>query len=67
MDATTGTLINANFITGLSSPFGLALSGYNLFVANQPGLSVGKYDATTGTAINASFIAGLSSPQGLAL
>jgi hypothetical protein len=38
-DATTGGVINANFISGLNDPWGLALSGNSLFVAS--------YDART--------------------
>jgi hypothetical protein len=65
-DTATGAAINPSLITGLTSPYGLALSANNLFVANRssPG-SVGKYDATTGATINASFIAGLFFPWGL--
>jgi len=66
-DAKTGEVINANFITGLSGPEGLALSGNSLFVTNLNGGAVGNYDANTGTAINASFITGLNNPVGLAV
>jgi WD40 repeat protein len=66
-NATTGEVINANFIAGLSSPYALALSGDYLFVANSTG-SVGLYDAKTGAAINPSYITGTNfSPTGLAL
>jgi WD40 repeat protein len=66
-DEKTGKVINASFITGLSDPNALALSGDNLYIANQSG-SVGKYDAKTGAAINSSFITGTSfAPIGLAL
>jgi DNA-binding beta-propeller fold protein YncE len=41
-NATTGAAINANFITGLSSPKGLALSGNNLFVTNFFSNTVGE-------------------------
>ena len=33
-DASTGSLINPKFITELNNPFGLALKGTTLFVAN---------------------------------
>ena len=62
-NATTGAVINANFITGLNGPVGLALSGNNLFVANFGGGTVGEYNATTGAAINANFITGLNDPS----
>jgi hypothetical protein len=58
----TGAAINANFITGLPGPFGIAVSGNNLFVGNDNGntTTVGQYDATTGATINANFITGLN-------
>jgi len=51
-----GTPVNASFISGLASPFGLALSGSNLYVATQGNGTIGVYDATSGAAINANFI-----------
>jgi DNA-binding beta-propeller fold protein YncE len=68
-DTTTGAVINANFITGLSGPSGLAVSadGTALFVANNSNGTVGKYNAITGAVINTSFITGLSGPTGLAV
>jgi hypothetical protein len=64
-NAITGAAINANFITRLNGPAGLALSGNNLFVANDFSTTVGAYDASTGVAINPSFITGLSGAFGL--
>ncbi len=64
-NATTGATINANFITGLNGPIGLALSGNNLFVACQFSNTVGEYNATTGAVVNANFITGLSDPCAL--
>jgi hypothetical protein len=67
-DATTGAAINANFITGLDVPSGLAVKGNTLFVANQGNGTVGVYNATTGAAINANFITGLQFfPIGIAV
>lgn len=60
-DANTGAVINDSFITGLSGPKGIAVSGSTLFVANSsfPGSgTIGKYDASTGAEIDASFITG---------
>ncbi|MFZ0889898.1 MAG: hypothetical protein WA005_15740 [Candidatus Binataceae bacterium] len=59
---TTGVPINANFITGLTDPEGLALSGNHLLVASYANGTVGEYNATTGELINANFITGLSYP-----
>ena len=47
--------------------FGLAVKGNTLFVADQRGNTVGKYDATTGAAISPSFITRLEGPFGLAV
>jgi WD40 repeat protein len=66
-NATTGEVINENFITGLDAPWGLALSGNILFVTNADSGTVGKYDATTGGAINAGFITGLDEPLPVAV
>jgi hypothetical protein len=49
----TGRTINANLITGLNTPSGLAFSGNNLLVADTANNRVGEYDATTGAVINA--------------
>jgi hypothetical protein len=61
-NATTGAAINASFITGLSEPEGLAVSGNDLFVVNTLADTVGEYNATTGAVINANFITGLLGP-----
>lgn len=53
---TTGLAIDANFMTGLQGPSGLALAGNRLFVASAGSGNVGEYDATTGAAINPDFI-----------
>jgi hypothetical protein len=65
-NATTGAIININFITPLNRPLDLAVSGNNLFVLTFNG-TVGKYDATTGGAINPAFITRLADPFGLAV
>jgi hypothetical protein len=70
-DARTGAPIDANFITGLNQPSGLAVLNDSLFVANLGSNSsngiVAKYDAKTGAPIDANFITGLSDPGGLAV
>ena len=60
VDSHTGEILNANFITGLKTPFGVVFDAQgHLFVANFDGGTVGKYDANTGAVINADFIKGL--------
>jgi hypothetical protein len=67
-NATTGALTNPTFITGLSDPNTLLLSGNNLFVADSGLETVGEYNATTGAPNTVfSVITGLDNPDGLAL
>ncbi len=61
-----GALINANFITGLSAPNGLVVSGQDLYVLNQNSGTVGKY-TTSGTTVNASLISGSGFAYGIAV
>src|ERR1051326_3829581 len=62
-DATTGAPVNTAFITGLSGPLGLALSGNDLFIVNRDNNTIGEYDATTGAVINSAIVTGLNGPQ----
>jgi len=66
-DASTGTVLNSSFITGINQLAGMVLSGNILYVESYGSGTVGEYDSTTGNAINANFITGLSTPQSLAL
>ncbi len=51
----------------MSQPAGVALSGNDLFVANEVSGTIGEYNATTGAAINASLVTGLDFPEGIAI
>jgi hypothetical protein len=54
-------------VSGLSEPAGIAVSGSDLFVANNiSGGTIGEY-TTSGATVNASLISGLSFPGGIAL
>jgi hypothetical protein len=76
-NASTGAVINANFITGLNQPEGITISGNDLFVVNNAddnnaagpltNGSVGEYDVSTGTAINAALVTGLNQPAAVAV
>jgi hypothetical protein len=69
-DAATGSPINTDFVSGLDSPTGLALSEGHLFVASQGAIqngTVGEYDAATGATVNASLISGLITPVDVAV
>lgn len=55
-NASTGAVINANLVTGINGPYGLAVSGNDLFVSNHYGITgssggVSEYNATTGQLI----------------
>ena len=66
-DATTGAVVNVNFITGSIAPQGLVLDGNNHLLVSTTG-SVRQYDANTGGLVNGNFITGLSGiPLGLAI
>jgi len=65
--------VNPALISGLPFPFGIAVSGSDLFVVNVgnfvmgvPTGTIGKY-TTAGAAVNPALISGLSSPQGIAV
>ena len=68
-NSTNGAAISVPLVNdpGVSGPYGIAISGNTLFVANMGYHTIGEYNATTGAAINASFITGLSSPSSIAL
>ena len=53
-NATTGVAINANFITGLNEPYGLALSGNTLFVSSLAGGPSSRRAASGGSRLSLS-------------
>lgn len=61
-----GSLVTANLVTGLSNPYGIAVSGGFLYVANEGSGTIGKY-TTAGVTVNASLISGLNGPRGIAV
>ena len=68
-DAATGAAVNASLIVGSAQDnfTGIAVSGSNLFVANQLQGTIGEYDANTGATINAALVTGLAWPDGIAI
>ena len=56
-----------SWVSGLSNPLGIAVSGSNLFVANHASGTIGEYDITTGQAVNMTLVSGLgaNNPQGI--
>jgi hypothetical protein len=64
-DASTGAVINADFITGLRGARSFEVDGNTLYVAH--GNQVGTYDLTTGAPIRPEFITGVDQASALAL
>jgi hypothetical protein len=62
---TAGAAVNPALLTGLSSPYGIAVSSSSLFVAQQGAGTIDAYDATTLKLLAS--ISGLSSPAGVAV
>ncbi len=68
---TSGATVNASLISGLNFPYGIAVSGTDLFVTNNSNGSagtgtIGKY-TTSGATVNASLISGLTDPTAIAV
>lgn len=63
---TSGSAINVNFITGLSFPEAIAISGADIFVANAGTGTIGEY-TLSGAPVNSSLISGLSQPSAIAV
>jgi len=65
-DLATGSVIDANFITGVPTPKGLAVSGSTLYVAScDQGAYIGTYNVNTGATINSQYMLIDGSPSGL--
>ena len=54
-----------NWVTGLTNPFGIAVSGAYMYISNVNSGSVSQLNAITGAIINASWATGLSAPRGI--
>ena len=61
-----GATLNPSLITGLNSPYGIAVSGSDLFVTNYVNGTIGEY-TTSGATVNASLIKGLPTPVAIAV
>jgi hypothetical protein len=67
-----GTMVNASLVPGLSYPWGVAVSGSELFVTNNIGpMTIGEYTlgGTPGTITSSfpSLVSGLGQPDGVAV
>jgi hypothetical protein len=62
---TSGATVNAALISGLNGPFGIAVSGGNLFVTSLN--TIGEY-TTSGATVNSALVSGLNFfPEGIAV
>jgi uncharacterized repeat protein (TIGR01451 family) len=61
-----GQAVNASLVTGLDKPEGIAVSGDDLFVANEGNGTIGEY-TLAGTPIKPELITGLASSFGIAV
>jgi hypothetical protein len=62
----TGSAVSSPLVRNLSSPWGIAISGNDLFVANNGNGTIGEY-TTSGATVNASLISGLTGAVGLTI
>src|ERR1700683_3202792 len=60
----SGATVNAHLVSGLSSPYAIAVLGPDLFVYNQGSDTVGEY-TTAGKTVNANLITGITGITGI--
>jgi hypothetical protein len=63
---TSGATVNAALVSGLATPYGIAVSGGLLFVADYYNGTIGEY-TTSGVTVNAALVSGLRQPYGIAV
>lgn len=61
-----GSLVNGLLLDYLAQPWGLVVSGNDIFVASQEKGNIGEY-TTSGATINATLITGLGNPTDIAI
>ena len=64
---TSGAVVNASLVSGLSQPVGIAVSGSNIYVTEKFNGTIGAYNTTSGAVVNASLVSGLNNPSGIAV
>ena len=63
---TSGATVNASLVSGLNGPYGIAVSGSNIYVGSAINGTIGVY-TTSGAVVNASLVSGLSRATGIAV
>ena len=61
---TSGAAVNLALVSGLNSPYFVAVSGADLFVTNFYSDTIGEY-TTSGATVNPALVSGLSDPAGI--
>ena len=64
---TSGAVVNASLVSGLSQPVGIAVSGSNIYVTEKFNGTIGAYNTTSGAVVNANLVSGLNNPSGIAV
>ena len=64
---TSGAVVNASLVSGLSQPVGIAVSGSNIYVTEKFNGTIGSYNTTSGAVVNANLVSGLNNPFGIAV
>jgi autotransporter-associated beta strand protein len=64
---TSGDVVNASLVSGLSHPVGIAVSGSNIYVTEKFNGTIGAYNTTSGAVVNANLVSGLNNPSGIAV
>ncbi len=62
-----GDFLKSTFLAGNGYPVGLAISGNDLFVADEQSGTISEYNATSGALINGSLVTGFAGVAGLAI
>ena len=69
IDASTGSVVNASWATGISSCSGIVIdaAGTYMYATNGGSGTISKINVSDGSIVNASWASGLSNPQGLVI
>jgi hypothetical protein len=64
INMSNGSIVNANWVTGLSNPYGLIIDakGKYMYVANSGNGTISKINMSDGSIVNASWASGLTNP-----
>ena len=64
---TSGDTVNPSLVSRLGDPYGIVVSGSNMFVSGGLYGTIGEYNATTGAVVNANLVSGLADAASIAV